>query len=318
MPASNQYQSLVRARIASAIEQARQTSLLTHQGVKGAILETLIGQLFTPLLPADMGVGTGQIIESYGGELSNQIDIVLYDRSILPPILYDGKLGIFPIEAVLYTIEVKTTLTANELKTAHESAERLATKFGYRPGKTDEHGKAVPHAIEKVRSVIFALNSDLTGTGMNEAERYKRVYGDGHACLRAICVAGREYWFDNGDFWVGTKDHNQFDEILAFLGGVTNTYRSIASSRSHPALGTYIIPEFNSVVSVKSRDVASVSVTCDSCSLEGQLVPNVPAANITVNGALIASEKCPRCGGTMRSASGTYEFKDSKLLGQAK
>jgi hypothetical protein len=283
--------------------------------VKGAILETLIGQLFMPLLPVDIGVGTGQIIESYGGALSNQIDIVLYDRSILPPILYDGKLGIFPIEAVLYTIEVKTTLTANELKTAHESAERLATNFGYQPGKKDEHGKTVQHSIEKARSVIFALNSDLSGTGINEAERYKRIYGDGYACLRAICVAGREYWFDNGDFWVGTKGHSQYDEVLAFLGGVTNTYRSVASSRGHPALGSYIIPEFNSVVCVKSRDMESVSVTCESCSLDGQLVPKVPGANVTVNGVLVASEKCPRCGGTMRSLPGKYEFKNGKFLG---
>ncbi len=268
-----------------------------------------------PLLPVDIGVGTGQIIESYGGALSNQIDIVLYDRSILPPILYDGKLGIFPIEAVLYTIEVKTTLTANELKTAHESAERLATNFGYQPGKKDEHGKTVQHSIEKARSVIFALNSDLSGTGINEAERYKRIYGDGYACLRAICVAGREYWFDNGDFWVGTKGHSQYDEVLAFLGGVTNTYRSVASSRGHPALGSYIIPEFNSVVCVKSRDMESVSVTCESCSLDGQLVPKVPGANVTVNGVLVASEKCPRCGGTMRSLPGKYEFKNGKFLG---
>lgn len=316
MSTGNHYQSLVRARIASAIEQARHTSLLTHQGVKGAILETLIGQLFTPLLPADIGVGTGLIIESYEGSLSNQIDIVLYDRSILPPILYDGKLGIFPIESVLYTIEVKTTLTANDLETAHESAKRLATKFHYQPGRTNAHGKPVQQPVERARSVVFALNSDLSGAGMTEAERYKRIYGNEYACLGAICVAGREYWFNNGDFWVGTKDHSQYDEILAFLGGVTNTYRSVASSRGHPALGSYIIPEFNTVVSVKSRDAGTVSVTCESCSLDGELVPKLPAANITVNGALAATEKCPRCGGTMRSAQGRYEFKDGKLLGR--
>jgi|APLak6261659701_1056019.scaffolds.fasta_scaffold15522_2 hypothetical protein len=82
----NQYQALLRAKIKSAIEQARAASVFTHQGVKGAVLEILIGSLFRPLLPPDIGVGTGQIIDCYNSPMSRQIDIILYDSSILPPV----------------------------------------------------------------------------------------------------------------------------------------------------------------------------------------------------------------------------------------
>jgi hypothetical protein len=33
-----------------------------------------------------------------------------------------------------------------------------------------------------------------------------------------------------------------FDEVLGFLAGVTNTYRIVAESRGHSALGDYVAP----------------------------------------------------------------------------
>lgn len=314
MAVKNQYQNLLRSKVKSAISQAQAAAGFSHQGVKGTVLELLISQLFEPLLPADIGVGTGQIIDAYGGKMSGQIDIILYNKAILPPILLDDKLGIFPIESVLYTIEVKTTLNATELRIAHESAKNLAGNFGYLSGLKDEQGKEKHHSIEKLRSVVFALNSDLTGSDLNEAERYRKLYGEDTAHIRAICVAGKEYWYDNGNYWVGFKDGLNFDEILAFIGGVTNTYRSVSISRGQPCLGHYIVPEAKGFVATKFRDVASVKVTCEGCGLEGDMLPEIGVIDITVNGALFTKDKCPSCEGTMKSASGTYVFKKGVLV----
>lgn len=314
MAVKNQYQDLLRSKVASAISQAQAAAGFSHQGVKGSILELLISQLFAPLLPADIGVGTGQIIDSYSGKMSGQIDIVLYNKAILPPILVDDRLGIFPIESVLYTIEVKTMLNASELRMAHDSAKDLAGNFGYLPGLKDELGKEKHHSIEKLRSVVFALNSDLSGTGLNEAERYRKLYGEDLAHIRAICVAGKEYWYDNGNYWVGFKDNEKFDEVLAFIGGVTNTYRTVSSSRGQPCLGNYIVPEAKRFVATKSRDEPSVKVACEGCGLQGEMVPKIGAMDITVNGALSAKDKCPNCEGSMKSESGTYVFEKGKLV----
>ena len=316
MAVSNQYQKLLRSKVISAISQAQAASGFSHQGVKGTVLELLISQLFEPLLPADIGVGTGQIIDAYTGKMSGQLDIILYNKAILPPVLVDDKLGIFPIESVLYTIEVKTTLNAKELRMAHDSAKDLATNFSYLPGLKDEQGKEKHHSIEKIRSVVFALNSDLKGTGLNEAERYRKQYGDDVAHIRAICVAGKEYWYDNGNHWVGFKDGEAFDEVLAFIGGVSNTYRAVSASRGQPSLGNYIIPEAKGFIATKSRDITSVKVSCEVCCLEGDMVPEVGNIDITVNGVLSASEKCPNCLSTMKSENGTYIFKKGKLTQQ--
>ncbi|WP_287605344.1 DUF6602 domain-containing protein [Thiothrix sp.] len=313
MASKNKYQDLFRARVCSAINQAKAAAGLSHQGVKGSILEILVGQLFEPLLPADIGIGTGQIIDSYSGQQSGQLDIILYNKAILPPLLIDQKLGVFPIESVLYAIEVKTTLNATELRKAHESAKILQTKFGYLPGFKDQNGNHKHHSIERLRYVVFALNTDLSENGLSEAERYRRLYGDDSAYIRAICVAGKEYWYDNGNFWLGFNYEDEYDDVLCFIGGVTNTYRSLSESRGYPLLGNYIIPAIKSQIGSKARDVISIHVKCNNCGLEGEMTPDVGDMNITVKGKVRAEESCSSCGGDMESDSATYTFENGKL-----
>ena len=312
MPDKNQYQALLRAKVKSAIEEAKAAAVFSHQGVKGTILEILIGSLFKPLLPADIGVGTGQIIDAYNSPMSGQIDIVLYDKSILPPILIDERTGIFPIESVLYTIEVKTTLNASELLSAHLSAQKLS-KFGYLSGLRDEHGTEKNHSIEKAKYVVFALGSDLSGTRLNEAERYKKLYGDEPAHLRAICVAGKSYWYDNGEYWVGCQHTDEYDEVLAFIGGVTNTYRKVSKSRHNPCLGNYVMPVPTAFTTIESRKVARVLIKCDGCGKETMFKPDLGKMDIVINGALTSADPCPDCGGKMNSIAGTYSFIKGEL-----
>lgn len=313
MTNKNQFQAILRARVISAIEQATAAAGLTHQGVKGAMLEILVGRLFRPLLPTDIGIGTGQIVESYTGRLSRQIDIILYDRSILPPILLDDKLGVFPIESVLYAIEVKTTLTASELASAHESAKDLELNFGYLPGLRTEGKVIEKHKIEKVRTVLFALKTDLSGNCLNEAERYKKLYKEDAAHVRAICVAGREYWFDNGTHWVGGLDVDQYDGVLAFIGGVSNTYRAVAASRGYPLLGNYIVPgETMKFSSLPSGTYPILRAKCDTCGIERNVTPDVPSIELTINGAI--NIPCPHCDGKLTTEPAQYKFSAGKLV----
>lgn len=241
MPDRNALQKLLRGKINGAISLAKAASGFTHQGLKGEAREILIAQLFRPLLPSDIGVGTGQILCSYSGRLSSQVDIILYDQSILPPVLIDDRVGIFPIESVLYAIEVKSVLTAGELASAHNNALKLEMEFGYRPGLKTENGKEKQHSLTKVTSAVFALSSKLKKS--SEAERYIQIHGKSAPAIRAICVADREYWFEASGFWYGTPEVEQSDPVLAFLTGVMNTYRSTAKSRGYPLLGHYIAPD---------------------------------------------------------------------------
>lgn len=238
---ANPYNQAVRARVKGAIDEAHAAAAIGHAGLKGRIREILIGSVFRPLLPADLGIGTGQILDFYQQRQSPEQDIVLYDRSILPPILYADQTGIFPVESVLYTIEVKSRLTAEELRSAHNAAKYLAG-FTYLPGRFDDAGHRKHHHIEKVRSVLVALDTDLAVGGKSELERYAEIRGDDAPFLRAICVVGRGYWYHTrGDVWPKCPDTYEGAELVGLLGGVMNTYRWVSLSRGYPPLGNYVI-----------------------------------------------------------------------------
>ncbi|WP_062609666.1 DUF6602 domain-containing protein [Caballeronia calidae] len=316
MADKNQYQAFLRAKVVGAIAEARAAKSLKHQGVKGTVLEILIAKLFRPLLPSDIGIGSGQVIDQMGGNMSTQIDIVLYDKSILPPALYDESTGIFPIEAVLYAIEVKTTLTAKDLAVAHDSAAALGS-FGYLPGLENSDGTPQHHTIQRVRNVVFALTSDLSGKALKECQRYEKIYKrkKQSPALAALCVVGREYSWDQGEHWIVYPGTENFDEVLSFIGGVTNSYKDIARSRHYPKLGNYLIPSSSSLsLGPRTSPLNRVVVTCTTCGRTARFRPKLTSDSLTVKGFISTDTPCSRCGGEMISESGEYKFISGELI----
>ena len=90
------YKSLVTERIKYAIAAARAVQSLEHTGVKGAIREVLMADLFRPLLPADIGVASGILISAFDHGQSGQQDIIVFNKRILPPILFEQGPAIVP------------------------------------------------------------------------------------------------------------------------------------------------------------------------------------------------------------------------------
>ncbi|MCD9517003.1 DUF6602 domain-containing protein [Photobacterium carnosum] len=318
----NLYQELLRAKIKGAIEEAKAASAISHNGLKGTVLEILISKLFKPLLPSDISIGTGQILDQYTNKLSNQIDIILYDKSILPPILFDSITGIFPIESVLYVIEVKTTLCRNEIVKAHMSAKTLRN-FNYLPGMKNHFGNDQHHEIKPIVNAIFALKSDLSS---DEAKRYVDVYSDDTPYLSDICVAEKGYWFNNGYYWYNVDTVDDYDEILSFIGGIMNSYKDIATSRRTPELGNYIIPKNSLIKGMKSRNLPLFEFTCESCSIVTKDIISYRLHDLEKalsshleDGVRIEDDKeleiigsisvnCSSCGHNQKSKDGTFEF----------
>ena len=223
----------------AAVNDAKAVTRISHKGIKGQLREIVIRDLFRPLLPADVGVGTGEII-SADNRHSREQDVVIYDRQILPPFLLEQSKGIFPIECVLYTVEVKSRLSAQKLKISHESATDLAS-FHYQSGEYDENDKPIVHTVNKLISTILAFSSDLTYGGKTEIQRYEELYSSGFPFIQAICLVGRGYWYWYRDRWITWKPSYPFEEVISFIAGVMNTYRKIAATRKEPRLGRYLM-----------------------------------------------------------------------------
>jgi hypothetical protein len=268
------YRNLMTERVRFAVASARAAAELEHAGVKGSIRETLIADLFRPLLPTDIGIATGIII-SADDEQSAQQDIVFFDRRILPPLVFEGP-AIIPVEAALATIEVKSLLSSTELRKAMESA-AIVQRMTRRSGVQDKHGNYVdPRILDEkgerlpnpegppasaTTSLLLALASDLTPDGKAETERYIEVCHDAPHALRGMCIIdrgffgptqrlifdrplGKYYPFDNEpnrNNWTRfVEPDGNHAELLALVGSLHGLVLSVTQSRAQPPLAAYL------------------------------------------------------------------------------
>lgn len=156
--------------------------------------------------------------------------------------------GIYPVEGSIYAIEVKSKLTATEIKTTIEKAKRLqALKYAYQ-----EKGDFYPLQISSptpVITCIFAFNTDLAPNGKSEIERYRELDPGFNTSpsIKIICVSGRGYWHywrgGASPIWVQHNPTDEYDEILDFVGGVANTIPTEILKRGDPSFGYYILKE---------------------------------------------------------------------------
>ena len=115
------YRGAVLTNIHKAIKAAENAKSYDHRGLKGRAREIFVANLLEPYLYPTLGICTGIVIDSEDHQ-SKQIDVIIYDKQIVPPLLLTEAEGIIPYESVLATIEVKTKLTCTELKKSIKNA----------------------------------------------------------------------------------------------------------------------------------------------------------------------------------------------------
>lgn len=84
---------IVGARVRAALAAAKALTGVEHPLVKGRLRELVVDQLLRPVLPPSFGLGTGVIVDTRGGT-SGEIDIVVYNRDIVMPLLYGERDGV--------------------------------------------------------------------------------------------------------------------------------------------------------------------------------------------------------------------------------
>ncbi|TDB01947.1 DUF6602 domain-containing protein [Halomonas marinisediminis] len=89
------------------------TTEISHPGEKGAFRELFVRSLITSIIPFHYGVGSGTVVDKWGRQ-SPQIDLIIYDKRLLPPLLEEVGHGVYPFDSVLRLIEVKSTLKKSD------------------------------------------------------------------------------------------------------------------------------------------------------------------------------------------------------------
>jgi hypothetical protein len=153
------YYDLIRQKIAGAVVEAGVAARsLKNSALAGRIREIALRDCVEPYLTHSFRCGTGKMVDTTG-HLTKQIDLVVYQTKFAPPLLLGGEIGIFPAECCAYAFEVKSTLTASEIKRAIDTG-RSVRQLRPFPRKNAQ-GEVVygPPPI----MVLFSFGSNITG-----------------------------------------------------------------------------------------------------------------------------------------------------------
>jgi hypothetical protein len=137
---------------------------LNHSLEKGMHREYFVSEVLLPLLPHQFGITSGIIIDKNGRQ-SNQLDIIVFDKRKLPPLMMRDGAGVVPLDSALIVIEVKSKLTTTEIATCLSSAVKLNPTFSGHLEMTEQNLTSYYPLY-----AIFAYTSDA-----KEKSEYERV-----------------------------------------------------------------------------------------------------------------------------------------------
>lgn len=138
--------SVVRSYWAGALRRLQAevdglAKLVEHSGEQGRENELALARVLASLIPGRFGTGSGLLIDA-NDQQSAQVDVVIFEQAMEAALFAQTTQLLFPIEAVYGAIEVKTTLTAEDV-----------VEFGVKSAKL--------HALEARRAHVDGSNRPL-------------------------------------------------------------------------------------------------------------------------------------------------------------
>ncbi len=214
------------------------SSQITHPGIKGKIREeALLVEILRNFLPFGAELNTDQIITDCEGSQSQEVDGVVYAKSVLSPLILSVNNLFIPIESILYTFEMKSVVTNKEVKDSIKKAKTISN-LKYAQGFPSNAGDSMG---------FFAYTSDLTSDPNNEFKRFAANQNDfyNQPIIPAICIIGRGYWYNErkNNKWYFVKSSSNFDEVIAFLAHIINSISERMEAKTPCFLGPYLIDD---------------------------------------------------------------------------
>jgi hypothetical protein len=239
------YRQIAIDAIEKTVAAANSSGMLDHSGLKGRLREIVIEELVKPFLNPHIRAATGTIVDPCGKQ-SREVDVILYDEQVTPPILFSEREGAIPCHSVVATIEVKSLLTRGELKKAVQNArsvKNLNYDYGNTPfsveagsirllykklltlfqeGQDRDFLKDVLTKIHSPACYVFAFTSNLklSNGRKDEMTRLREVVDESNNTeepirvpISGLCVADRAFYYCDS-----TEPTPKFAVVLADSG----------------------------------------------------------------------------------------------------
>lgn len=154
---------------------SREAATFEQHGIKGDERAAALASFLREHLPGAFDVKKGEAID-FSDARTGQLDLVIFDRNGSAPILVGKENVLLPCESVYVVVEVKTTLTQDELDGAYRSALKVRSlkPFKSRFVGSRSDGAAADDDAYRCLYVVFAYSTNLGPDGWLPKE-FKRV-----------------------------------------------------------------------------------------------------------------------------------------------
>lgn len=159
------------ADIAGKLQKEMESKLekaepIDHCGMKGDHYENCWISWMEAYLPSRYSVTKGKIIDCEGN-MSDQIDVIIYDRVFSSPILVDDGTLMIPAESVYAVFESKSDLSSDNIRYSQNKAKsvralkRTNAKIHHVCGDSETDNKPILAGILTKKSTIGDYNKEI-------------------------------------------------------------------------------------------------------------------------------------------------------------
>ena len=210
------------AIIKGLVERIQSLSGMAHNLSKGQLRELFVNEVLNLFLSDQFGIGSGIIINQAGLQ-SNQVDILIFDKRVLPPFVSKTSLGVYPIESILGVIEVKTNLTKASILETEKKFQYLFNEIC-----------STTNAFQKTQGLnpICAIIG-FYGSGPKELSQSNGTLWleENLAALISICNVGRYSWVNTKkDGWCVCNHDEFFEETKRFIAILLDNIRTLSTN----------------------------------------------------------------------------------------
>lgn len=202
-----------------------------NTGIRGDERAASLAEFFRERLPKNFGVGKGEAID-FRDTRTGQLDFIIYDQARCAPIHTGNENLLLPCEALYCVIEVKTTVTQDELNTSYRAARKVRAlrpfKHPFIAARKD--GSSATDDRDRCLYVIFGYSSNLANDAEWAGKEYLRLEsaaksaGVARDCLDRLFILDRGIINPDkrvGKWEVGNADSvflESYLHIVNFLG----------------------------------------------------------------------------------------------------
>tara|TARA_R110002111_G_scaffold177181_1_gene243215 strand:+ start:19454 stop:20197 length:744 start_codon:yes stop_codon:yes gene_type:complete len=159
-----------------------------HQGTKGEATETSWIHLLQEYLPNRYAIERAMVVDS-NGEVSEQIDIVIFDRQYTPFVINYESLVYIPAESVYAVFEVKQDISKEHIEYTSKKLKSVRRLKRTSALITDHTGRTIKKELFEIPSGILTLSSTWNpGLGDSFEEAIRNSWLEQHGQIHLGCV----------------------------------------------------------------------------------------------------------------------------------